>query len=152
MQDYRKYTIPTDIHGKVFPMNISGKVFPMDLGGKSFPIGNLRKIKTFFDVAIRNGSCLTSFLHNYINKVDYSTVQFYAVCAINYKTIYTVLSVTHRLCKKYKCSVVKPCCLPEVCHVTVISGVFCRNNLLFLHCGKAVLCKNIHRVHVCMLK
>jgi hypothetical protein len=36
-QDYRKYTIPTDIRGKVFPMDLCGKVFPMALCGKVFP-------------------------------------------------------------------------------------------------------------------
>ena len=34
MQDYRKYTIPTDIRGKVFPRDLCGKVFPTDLCGK----------------------------------------------------------------------------------------------------------------------
>jgi hypothetical protein len=34
-QDYRKYTIPTDV---------SGKVFPTDLCGKSFPTGGLGKV------------------------------------------------------------------------------------------------------------
>ena len=36
-QDYRKYTIPTDIRGKVFPMDVCGKVFPTDVCGKNFP-------------------------------------------------------------------------------------------------------------------
>ena len=44
MQDYRKYTIPTVIHGKVFPRDLRGKVFPTDLCGKVSPTdlgGNL---------------------------------------------------------------------------------------------------------------
>ena len=36
-QDYRKYTIPTDICGKVFPRDLCGNVFPRDLCGKVFP-------------------------------------------------------------------------------------------------------------------
>jgi hypothetical protein len=35
-QDYRKYTIPRDICGKVFPMTLCGKVFPTELCGKVF--------------------------------------------------------------------------------------------------------------------
>jgi hypothetical protein len=43
-QDYRKYTIPTDIRGKVFPRDLCGKVFPTGLDGKVSPtdlVGNL---------------------------------------------------------------------------------------------------------------
>ena len=36
-QDYRKYTIPTDIRGKVFPKDLLGKVFPTEVCGKVFP-------------------------------------------------------------------------------------------------------------------
>ena len=52
-QDYRKYTIPTDVRGKVFPTDLCGKVFPMDLGGKSSPTVDLGKIRTLVAVAIR---------------------------------------------------------------------------------------------------
>ena len=37
VQDYREYTILTDIGGKVFLMDLCGKVFPTDLGGNLFP-------------------------------------------------------------------------------------------------------------------
>jgi hypothetical protein len=56
-QDYRRYTIPTDVRGKVFPTDLCGKVFPRDLGGKSSPTGDLGKIRTL--VAVAFSSCLT---------------------------------------------------------------------------------------------
>ena len=46
MQDYRKYTIPTDVCGKVFTTDLCGKVFSTDLGGRSSPTGDLGKIRT----------------------------------------------------------------------------------------------------------
>ena len=55
-QDYRKYTIPTDVCGKVFPTDPCGKVIPTDLGGKSSPTGDLGKLRTLLAVAI--SSCL----------------------------------------------------------------------------------------------
>ena len=46
VQDYRKYTIPTDVLGKVFPTGLCGKVFPTDLGRKSSLKGDFGKIRT----------------------------------------------------------------------------------------------------------
>ena len=60
-QDYRKYTLPTDVGGKVFPMELCRKVFPMDLGGKSYPTGDLGKIRTLVAVAI--STYLTCFVY-----------------------------------------------------------------------------------------
>ena len=47
-QDYRKYTIPTDLYGKVFPTGFDGK---------SFPTGELGKIIILLAVAISSMSC-----------------------------------------------------------------------------------------------
>jgi hypothetical protein len=63
-QDYRKYTIPTSVRGKVFPTDLCGKVFPTDLHGKSSPTDDLGKIRTLLAVAI--SSCLVSYLYNQI--------------------------------------------------------------------------------------
>jgi hypothetical protein len=77
-QDYRKYTIPTDIRGNFFPTDLCGKVFPTDLGGKSSPTGDLGKIRTLLNVAI----CFVSYLYNLIfcikgrSRLQRSTILF----------------------------------------------------------------------------
>ena len=58
-QNYRKYTIPRDVRGKVFPTDLHGKVFPKTLGGKPPPMVDLGKIRKFVAVVI--SSFLTYF-------------------------------------------------------------------------------------------
>ena len=71
-QDYRKYTIPTDVLGKVFPTELCGKVFSTDLGRKSSPKGDFGKIRTLVASAgvVSLSSEPETFIYHFLKPVS----------------------------------------------------------------------------------